>query len=82
MATPRRIARILASGVLSAALLTGGGVTAVIATAATSAAAATPAPSSAGEISLKASPTEVKAGEKVTFTGRSKGLPIGTKVVL
>ncbi|MFE3579692.1 hypothetical protein [Streptomyces vinaceus] len=24
----------------------------------------------------------MKAGEKVTFTGRSKGLPIGTKVVL
>lgn len=24
----------------------------------------------------------MKAGEKVTFTGRTKGLPIGTKVVL
>ncbi|MFK0046344.1 hypothetical protein ACIQU4_20025 [Streptomyces sp. NPDC090741] len=78
MATPRRIARILASGALSAVLLTGGG----LATAATSAVAATPAPSSTGEISLTATPTEVKAGEKVTFTGRTKGLPIGTKVVL
>ncbi|MFE2479720.1 hypothetical protein [Streptomyces sp. NPDC059389] len=84
MATPRRIARILAAGALSAALLTGGGVATATATAATSAAtAATPTPSAAaGEISLKATPTEVKAGEKVTFTGRTKGLPIGTTVVL
>ncbi|GHE39355.1 hypothetical protein [Streptomyces vinaceus] len=82
MATPRRIARFLASGALSTALLTGGGLATVIASATTSAAAATQAPSPAGEISLKAAPTEVKAGEKVTFTGRSKGLPIGTKVVL
>ncbi|MFD7840604.1 hypothetical protein [Streptomyces sp. NPDC059761] len=78
MATPRRIARILAAGALSAVLLTGGG----LATAATSAVAATPTPSASGEISLTAAPTEVKAGEKVTFTGRTKGLPIGTKVVL
>ncbi|GGZ63435.1 hypothetical protein [Streptomyces subrutilus] len=82
MATPRRIARIAAAGALSAALLTAGG----LATASTAAAAATPTPSAsrsaAGEITLKAAPTEVKAGEKVTFTGRSKGLPIGTKVVL
>ncbi|MFE2551223.1 hypothetical protein ACFXGI_22140 [Streptomyces sp. NPDC059355] len=78
MATPRRIAHIahiLAAGALSAALLTGGGLA--------TATAATPTPSAAaGEISLKATPTEVKAGEKVTFTGRTKGLPIGTKVVL
>ncbi|MEV0990303.1 hypothetical protein [Streptomyces sp. NPDC049949] len=82
MATPRRIARVLAAGTLSAVLLTGGGL--ATATAATSAAtAAMPTPSAAaGEISLKATPTEVKAGEKVTFTGRTKGLPIGTKVVL
>ncbi|MFI6150042.1 hypothetical protein [Streptomyces sp. NPDC051109] len=80
MATPRRIARILATGALSAALLTGGGLAATAA--ATSAAAATPAPSPSGELSLTATPTEVKAGEKVTFTGRTKGLPIGTKVVL
>ncbi|WP_330294478.1 hypothetical protein [Streptomyces sp. NBC_00503] len=82
MATQRRIARFLAAGTLSAALLIGGG----LATAAGSTAAATPSPSAsksaAGEISLKATPTEVKAGEKVTFTGRTKGLPIGTKVVL
>ncbi|MER6776227.1 MULTISPECIES: hypothetical protein [unclassified Streptomyces] len=80
MATPRRIARVLAAGTLSAVLLTCGG----LATAATSTAtAATPTPpAAAGEISLKATPTEVKAGEKVTFTGRTKGLPIGTKVVL
>ncbi|MFJ3175833.1 hypothetical protein ACIPJK_34380 [Streptomyces roseus] len=81
MATPRRIARFLASGALSAALLTAGGLTTSTATAATPA-AATPAPSPAGEITLKATPTDVKAGEKVTFTGRSKGVPIGTKVVL
>ncbi|MYT21156.1 hypothetical protein GTW69_12780 [Streptomyces sp. SID7760] len=81
MATPRRIARFLASGALSAVLLTAGGLTTSTATAATPA-AATPAPSPAGEITLKATPTDVKAGEKVTFTGRSKGVPIGTKVVL
>ncbi|MFE2143526.1 hypothetical protein ACFXA3_17590 [Streptomyces sp. NPDC059456] len=89
MATPRRtthatrIARIAAAGALSAALLTAGG----LATATTSAASAKPAPAAsasaaAGEITLKATPTSVQAGEKVTFTGRTKGLPIGTKVVL
>ncbi|MEV7723502.1 hypothetical protein AB0P15_02060 [Streptomyces sp. NPDC087917] len=83
-ATPRHIARMAAAGLLSAALLTAGGL------ATTASAAATPSPSASksasksatGEITFKATPTEVKAGEKVTFTGRTKGLPIGTKVVL
>ncbi|WP_405486447.1 hypothetical protein [Streptomyces sp. NBC_00096] len=81
--TPRRTARAFAAGVLSVALLTAGG----FATTASAATEATtppgpPVSTAIGEITFKATPTEVKAGEKVTFTGRSKGLPIGTKVVL
>ncbi|MFE9405995.1 hypothetical protein ACFYNY_30305 [Streptomyces sp. NPDC006530] len=76
----RRCVRTLAAGVLSAALLTAGA-------AGTVASAATPKPSpsaskTAASITVKASSTSVKAGDKVTFTGRTKGLPIGTKLVL
>ncbi|MGW6707232.1 hypothetical protein ACWGDE_20390 [Streptomyces sp. NPDC054956] len=85
--TPRRIGRIAAVGALSAVLLTGGVAVAASpgsgAPGVTAAAAPSASPSkAAGEITFKATPTAVKAGEKVTFTGRTKGLPIGTKVVL
>ncbi|MCT9091186.1 hypothetical protein N4G70_20305 [Streptomyces sp. ASQP_92] len=75
-----RCVRTLAAGALSAALLTAGAVGTV-------ASAATPKPSpsaskTAASITVKASSTSVKAGDKVTFTGRTKGLPIGTKLVL
>ncbi|WP_329312554.1 MULTISPECIES: hypothetical protein [unclassified Streptomyces] len=72
MATPRRIvriARVVAAGALSTVLLTAGG----LATATTSTAAARPAPAptasasaAAGSITLKATPAEVKAGDKWT----------------
>ncbi len=75
-----RCIRTLAAGALSAALLAAGAAETV-------ASAATPKPSpsaskTAGSITVKASSTSVKAGDKVTFTGRTKGLPIGTKLVL
>ncbi|MEU9197595.1 hypothetical protein [Streptomyces hundungensis] len=75
-----RCIRTLAAGALSAALLAAGAAETV-------ASAATPKPSpsaskTTGSITVKASSTSVKAGDKVTFTGRTKGLPIGTKLVL
>ncbi|AYG81466.1 hypothetical protein DWB77_03614 [Streptomyces hundungensis] len=83
-----RCIRTLAAGALSAALLSAGAA----GTSASAAAASKPSPSAskpspsasktAGSITVKASSTSVKAGDKVTFTGRTKGLPIGTKLVL
>jgi hypothetical protein len=35
-----------------------------------------------GSITVKAGKSTVKAGDKVTFTGRTKGLKVGTKLVL
>ncbi|MEV7542532.1 hypothetical protein [Streptomyces sp. NPDC089915] len=73
--------RVLAAAALSATLLTGA--------AATSHAAATPSPKASASTSaepasltLTVDKTEVKAGEKVHATGRTKGLKIGSKVVL
>ncbi|MFD9792815.1 hypothetical protein ACFWXK_17895 [Streptomyces sp. NPDC059070] len=83
--TTRRCARMAAAGLLSVALLAGGS------TAFASAAAPSPKPSpsgsksasaTAGSLTIKASETQAKVGDKVTFTGRSKGLSIGSKVVL
>ncbi|MFI1102752.1 hypothetical protein [Streptomyces melanogenes] len=80
----RRCARMAAAGALSVALLAGSA-------AAASAASPTPKPSPSGSkyasatpgsLTIKASATEAKVGDKVTFTGRSKGLAIGSKVVL
>ncbi|WP_327281591.1 hypothetical protein [Streptomyces sp. NBC_01205] len=70
MATPRRIvriARVVAAGALSTVLLTAGG----LATTSTAAARPAPAPTAsasaaAGSITLKATPAEVKAGDKWT----------------
>ncbi|GAA4096007.1 MULTISPECIES: hypothetical protein [Streptomyces] len=76
-----RCVRTFAAGALSAALLSAGAA----GTFASAAASPKPSPSAskmAGSITVKASSTSVKAGDKVTFTGRTKGLPIGTKVVL
>ena len=81
----RRCARMAAAGALSVALLAGGSA------ALASAASPTPKPSPSGSkyasaapgsLTIKASATEAKVGDKVTFTGRSKGLAIGSKVVL
>ncbi|PKV84088.1 hypothetical protein [Streptomyces sp. TLI_146] len=80
----RRCARMAAAGALSVALLAGSA-------AAAAAASPTPKPSPSGSkyasaapgsLTIKASATEAKVGDKVTFTGRSKGLAIGSKVVL
>uniref|UniRef100_A0AAU2V601 Bacterial Ig domain-containing protein n=1 Tax=Streptomyces sp. NBC_00003 TaxID=2903608 RepID=A0AAU2V601_9ACTN len=78
-----RCARTFAAGALSAALLTAGAA----GTFAHAAAAPKPKPSasaskSAAAITVKASSTSVKAGDKMTFTGRTKGMPIGSKLVL
>ncbi|MCX4810928.1 hypothetical protein OG601_09875 [Streptomyces sp. NBC_01239] len=35
-----------------------------------------------GSITVKADRSTVKAGDKVTFNGRTKGLKVGTKLVL
>ncbi|KAF5994378.1 hypothetical protein BOG92_023935 [Streptomyces sp. WAC00263] len=35
-----------------------------------------------GSITARASKAQVKAGQSVTFTGRAKGVKVGTKVVL
>ncbi|MFD9819423.1 hypothetical protein [Streptomyces violascens] len=80
-----RCARTFAAGALSAALLTAGAV----GTSAHATASAKPKPSpstsaskQAASITVKASSASVKAGDKVTFTGRTKGMPIGSKLVL
>ncbi|WP_330328646.1 hypothetical protein OHS33_02095 [Streptomyces sp. NBC_00536] len=80
----RRV-RMAAVGALSAALLAAGAA----GTFASAAASPKPSPSasasastSTATVTLTATPTTVKAGGKVTFTGRTKGVPIGAKVVL
>ncbi|WP_406507518.1 hypothetical protein [Streptomyces sp. NBC_00212] len=78
-----RCVRTFAAGALSAALLAAGAV----GTFAHAAASPKPKPStsaskSAASITVKASSASVKAGDKVTFTGRTAGMPIGSKLVL
>ncbi|MEU9380920.1 hypothetical protein AB0D38_07965 [Streptomyces sp. NPDC048279] len=84
----RPVSRALAAGALSLALLSAGSAGAFAAEAKPS-----PAPSSAkpkpspsrsamGSIAIKADKASVKAGDKVTFTGRTQGLKIGTPLVL
>ncbi|GGZ96454.1 hypothetical protein GCM10010329_17080 [Streptomyces spiroverticillatus] len=78
-----RCAHALTAGVLTAALLTAG-------TAAASAApspkpspsASTSAGASTAAITVKASANEVDQGGTVTFTGRTKGLKVGSKLLL
>lgn len=65
--------RTLGAGALSVALLSGG---------TTGALAASPSPSTMASITVKADKTEVKAGDTVTFTGRTKGLKVGSPLVL
>ena len=80
-----RCARTFAAGALSAALLTAGAVGTSASAATSPKPKSTPSASaskSAASITVKASTTSVKAGDKVTFTGRTKGMPIGSKLVL
>ncbi|MFD7018793.1 hypothetical protein [Streptomyces sp. NPDC059161] len=78
-----RCVRTFAAGALSAALLTAGAA-GTFASAATS---PKPSPSvsvskPSASITVKATPTTVNAGGKVVFAGRTKGLPIGSTLVL
>ncbi|MEU7425163.1 hypothetical protein ACGFX8_18250 [Streptomyces sp. NPDC048362] len=71
-----RSGRVLGAGALSVALLCGG-------TSGAFAAGGTSVPNSAtGSITVKADKSSVKAGDKVRFTGRTKGLKVGTPLVL
>ncbi|KUN20385.1 hypothetical protein AQJ11_29810 [Streptomyces corchorusii] len=65
--------RTFGAGALSVALLSGG---------TSGALAASPSPSTMASITVKADKTEVKARDKVTFTGRTKGLKVGSPLVL
>ncbi|GAA1909767.1 hypothetical protein [Streptantibioticus ferralitis] len=72
-------ARLAVVGALSAALLAGGTTGAIAASAAPK-----PAPSASAKSSLtiKVSPTTVKAGQQVTIVGAAKGLATGSTVQL
>lgn len=65
--------RALGTGALSVVLLSGGTAGAL---------AVVPTPGTMASITVKAEKTEVKAGDKVTFTGRTKGLKVGSPLVL
>lgn len=74
-----RSARALAVCALSAALVAGGSA------AVSAAPTPTPKPSMthrAASVTVKASPTTVKAGHQVRFTGRTAGIPVGASVRL
>ncbi|MFB0631872.1 hypothetical protein [Streptomyces sp. AB3(2024)] len=78
-----RCARSIAAGLLSAALLTGGAVNAF------AAASPKPPPSSSSaspaankSITVKGDKAVVKVGDQVVFIGRTKGLKVGSKLVL
>jgi plastocyanin len=69
--------RTIAAGALSLALLSAGTASAFAASSSPKA-----SPSAMGSITVKADKSTVKVGDKVTFTGRTKGLKVGTKLVL
>lgn len=71
----------IAAGALSLALLSAGTASAFAASPSPKASPKA-SPSAMGSITVKADKSTVKAGDKVTFTGRTKGLKVGTKLVL
>jgi plastocyanin len=73
--------RTIAAGALSLALLSAGTASAFAASPSPKASPKA-SPSAMGSITVKADKSTVKAGDKVTFTGRTKGLKVGTKLVL
>ncbi|MFF5142205.1 hypothetical protein ACFY6U_21140 [Streptomyces sp. NPDC013157] len=89
MHTKRQIFRALAAGALSVALLSAGSAGA-FGTEAKPAPSPTmsgmpkpkPSPTTMASISIKASTASVKAGDSVTFTGRTSGLKVGWPLVL
>ncbi|MET9700456.1 hypothetical protein ABZY31_26550 [Streptomyces sp. NPDC006529] len=74
--------RMAAVAALSAALLAAGGAGTFASAAATPKPTASSSQSATAAVTLTATPATVKRGEKVSFTGRTKGVPVGTKVVL
>ncbi|RVU15910.1 hypothetical protein EOT10_38065 [Streptomyces antnestii] len=87
-----RCVRALAAGALSAGLISAGSAGAFAAGNAptpsathsktTPSATHSKTPKTKASITIKANHTSVKAGQSVTFTGRTKGLKSGTKLVL
>ncbi|MEU2716876.1 hypothetical protein [Streptomyces sp. NPDC007205] len=79
-----RCGRALGAGLLSVALLSGGTAGAFAAgSAAPSAGSAPPSPTTGmASITINVNKSAVKAGQMVKFTGRTKGLKIGTPLVL
>ncbi|MFJ9897618.1 hypothetical protein ACIQPR_30250 [Streptomyces sp. NPDC091280] len=77
----RRGTRTIAAGALSIALLSAGTASAFAASPSPKASPKA-SPSAMGSITVKADKSMVKAGDKVTFSGRTKGLKVGTKLVL
>ncbi|WP_043676618.1 hypothetical protein [Streptomyces xylophagus] len=73
--------RTIAAGALSLALLSAGTASAFAASPSPKASPKA-SPSAMGSITVKADKSTVKVGDKVTFTGRTKGLKVGTKLVL
>ncbi|WP_181793377.1 hypothetical protein [Streptomyces sp. WELS2] len=83
-----RHGRALGTGVLCAALLCGGTAGAFAANAGPSPSptdkhtSMSPSPSAMPSITARADKSTVKAGETVKFTGRTKGLKVGSPLVL
>ncbi|MBB5925106.1 hypothetical protein [Streptomyces echinatus] len=90
-----RYGRVLGSGILCAALLSGGTAGAFAASPSPTdngsasptgdkspTGTASPSPTGKTSITVTAGKSSVKAGDMVTFTGRTKGLKVGSPLVL
>jgi hypothetical protein len=78
-----RCGRALGAGLLSVALLSGGTAGAFAAGSAPSPSSTLPSPTTGmTSITINANKGSVKAGQTVKFTGRTKGLKVGTPLVL
>ncbi|MFD8985615.1 hypothetical protein [Streptomyces sp. NPDC059564] len=77
-----RCARSIAAVLLSAAVLTAGAADALAAATPKPPTSPSASPAGQGVITIKADKSEVKAGGEVTFNGRTKGLKVGSKLVL
>ncbi|MEU3827206.1 hypothetical protein GT045_37315 [Streptomyces sp. SID486] len=74
--------RALGAGALSVALLSGGTAGALAVTTPGSSGSSPGSGDGSASISVKAGKSSVKAGEQVVFSGRTKGLKIGSPLVL
>ncbi|GAA3270377.1 hypothetical protein ACIP46_01045 [Streptomyces lavendulae] len=77
-----RCARSVAAGLLSAALLTGGAVDAFAAASPKPPSSPAASPAADKSITVKPDKVAVKVGDQVIFIGRTKGLKVGSKLVL